>query len=484
MTKISVYPILTTPTEEDILIGTDVNSSDETKNFSIGSIINLIGDINQGPPGPPGPQGTPGSNGATNLTTVQTQSNFTINSDTGTDAVVPLGNGTFAGATSNDYTTAEKNKLEGIQAGAEVNVNADWNATSGDAQILNKPTIPDAQIQSDWEQLNAGSLDYIKNKPAIPAAQVNSNWNSTSGISEILNKPTIPDAQIQSDWTQANTSALDYIKNKPTVFNTPNLQQVTDEGFTTFDPLVVKTQFGETVDSISVRLIDDAGRGTITLRNNDIKDSFCNIWGADSTYENNFKLPVRPIEGTYILATEDQIPAPRPYKVYTATLTQTGGSSPDIISDVVGSNPIEIGQTYEIIDNGSGAADFTNIGAPDNNIGTKFVATGITPNDWGTTGELAVNTGAPVPTVLENTIGNIWFEYEIGTVGTYGVYSNNLFTNEKRWLTMNGVQIKDDTFVSASFKDEGYIILYTTNKNFIQSNGLMEEACLEIRVYN
>ena len=439
MAIIYSYPQVV-PTVNDMVLGVRFieDEGTSTNSFYISDLVTLvsdtIGDITQGPQGPPGPPGQNGTNGETNLTTTQTVSNFTINSDTGTGAIVPLGNGTLAGATLNNYTTAEKNKLEGIQAGAEVNVNADWNATSGDAFILNKPTIPAAQIQSDW--------------------------------------------------TQANTSALDYIKNKPTVFNTPDLQQVTDEGFTTFDPLVVKTQFGETVDSISVRLIDDAGRGTITLRNNDIKDSFCNIWGADSTYQNNFKLPLRPIQGTYILATEDQIPAPRPYKVYTATLTQTGGSSPDIISDVVGSNPIEIGQTYEIIDNGSGAADFTNIGAPDNNIGTKFVATGITPNDWGTTGELAVNTGAPVPTVLENTIGNIWFEYEIGTVGTYGVYSNNLFTNEKRWLTMNGVQIKDDTFVSASFKDEGYIILYTTNKNFIQSNGLMEEACLEIRVYN
>ncbi len=49
---------------------------------------------------------------------------------------------TGKGLSTNDYTTAEKNKLAGIQAGAEVNVNADWNATSGDAQILNKPTIP------------------------------------------------------------------------------------------------------------------------------------------------------------------------------------------------------------------------------------------------------------------------------------------------------------------------------------------------------
>jgi len=67
----------------------------------------------------------------------------------------------------NNFTNALKTKLDGIASGAEVNVNADWNATSGDAQILNKPTIPAAQIQSDWNQTNDVSLDYIKNKPTI-----------------------------------------------------------------------------------------------------------------------------------------------------------------------------------------------------------------------------------------------------------------------------------------------------------------------------
>ena len=52
--------------------------------------------------------------GNTNLSTSQTATNFTINSDTGNDAVVPLGNGTDAGATLNNYTTAEKNKLAAI----------------------------------------------------------------------------------------------------------------------------------------------------------------------------------------------------------------------------------------------------------------------------------------------------------------------------------------------------------------------------------
>ena len=39
-------------------------------------------------------------------------------------------------------SVSDKTKLDGIASGAEVNVNADWDAVSGDAQILNKPTIP------------------------------------------------------------------------------------------------------------------------------------------------------------------------------------------------------------------------------------------------------------------------------------------------------------------------------------------------------
>ena len=110
-------------------------------------------------------------------------------------------------------------KVDGIAAGANVNVQVDWNqtTTTADDYIKNKPTIPDAQIQSDWNQTNTESKDFIKNKPTIPAAQVNSDWNAASGVAQILNKPTIPDAQIQSDWNQTNTESKDFIKNKPTI---------------------------------------------------------------------------------------------------------------------------------------------------------------------------------------------------------------------------------------------------------------------------
>lgn len=53
---------------------------------------------------------------------------------------------TGKGLSTNDYTTDEKTKLAGIAAGAEVNVQSDWNVTSttSDAYIKNKPSIPAA----------------------------------------------------------------------------------------------------------------------------------------------------------------------------------------------------------------------------------------------------------------------------------------------------------------------------------------------------
>jgi hypothetical protein len=62
------------------------------------------------------------------------------------------------------------------------------------SEITSPPTIPAAQIQSDWTQATTSALDFIKNKPTIPAAQVQSDWNATTGSAQILNKPTIPSA--------------------------------------------------------------------------------------------------------------------------------------------------------------------------------------------------------------------------------------------------------------------------------------------------
>ena len=54
-------------------------------------------------------------------------------------SAISVGDG---GLTQNNFTDTLKTKLDGIATGAEVNVQSDWNSSSGDSQILNKPTIP------------------------------------------------------------------------------------------------------------------------------------------------------------------------------------------------------------------------------------------------------------------------------------------------------------------------------------------------------
>ena len=117
-----------------------------------------------------------------------------------------------------------------------------------------------------------------------------------------------------------------------------------------------------------------------------------------------------------------------PYKVYTALLTQSGTDTESTIN----SGSLTIGVTYTVNQNSPGM-DFTNVGAPNNNLGTKFVATGTIPNSWGegATYTLAYSEGAPVVTALENTIGNIWFTYQGN--GFYFINSNGLFTINKTW---------------------------------------------------
>lgn len=76
------------------------------------------------------------SEGTTNLyhTTARVDARIAAASVTDLSDVTSAGSGAI-------ITSAERTKLSGIAAGAEVNVNADWNAASGDAQILNKPTL-------------------------------------------------------------------------------------------------------------------------------------------------------------------------------------------------------------------------------------------------------------------------------------------------------------------------------------------------------
>ena len=177
-----------------------------------------------------------------------------------------------------------------------------------------------------------------------------------------------------------------------------------------------------------------------------------------------------------------------PYQVYTALLTQNGGNNPQDWDS--GSGPLILGYTYQITNNDGGTADFTNVGAPNNNVGTYFVATGTTPNSWGDSdnGGLSGNEAAPVVTVLQNTIGNIWFTYD--DVGAYYVNSDALFISNKTALFGGSTYYADDTTRSFGFNfannnlDTSILLIQSIVINAdTKTNDIFKNAPIEIRVY-
>jgi hypothetical protein len=170
-----------------------------------------------------------------------------------------------------------------------------------------------------------------------------------------------------------------------------------------------------------------------------------------------------------------------PYRVYTALLTQSGGD--DVQTTTSGS--LTVGVTYEITDY-QGGDDFTNVGATSNTNGVLFCATGTTPTEWGNESELTYNAGAPVVTVLENTIGNIWFTYS--DIGVYRVNSDNLFIQDKTFVTVSPtVQNAGDNsgqtvqFVGGSESDTNILTIQTTAA---EQDGIANNTPIEIKVYN
>lgn len=61
----------------------------------------------------------------------------------------------------------------------------------------------------------SGSYNDLSNKPTIPAAQVNSDWNAVSGVAQILNKPTLA--------TVATSGSYNDLTDKPTIPTTNNI---------------------------------------------------------------------------------------------------------------------------------------------------------------------------------------------------------------------------------------------------------------------
>ena len=139
-----------------------------------------------------------------------------------------------ANTAKNSYPSADATKLAGIAAGANVNVKADWNATSGDAQILNKPTIPPtAPVDSvngktgavviNKTDVGLSNVDNTSdlNKPISTATQTALNGKATAAQGALADSAQQP--PIEGPFVDGDKTKLDGIEANADVTDAANV---------------------------------------------------------------------------------------------------------------------------------------------------------------------------------------------------------------------------------------------------------------------
>lgn len=215
--------VVSNTTETFTMAGTRTNiSSGETISVSFGKIAKIINDLKA--------VAFSGNKADIGLGNVDNTADTAIPAKDSTDkftsggAYAELAKKVDKVAGSSLMTDDEHKKLSGIADGAEVNVNADWNATSGDAVILNKPTIPNVPVQSvnsktgavvltgsdiamssaDSEKLDSKSVANMLHLGAYDTY----TYDSTTGIYTVKRKTTYNNDGTQSESSSSSISTL------------------------------------------------------------------------------------------------------------------------------------------------------------------------------------------------------------------------------------------------------------------------------------
>ena len=109
-----------------------------------------------------------------------------------------------------DFTTALLTKLNSIAEGAEVNVQPDWNASEGDAQILNKPTLGSASsrnvgtAEGQVPVLNASGKLPDTVIPPLALGEYAGEVSTKNDLTTLTNAQQGDIAKVTSDSTAAN----------------------------------------------------------------------------------------------------------------------------------------------------------------------------------------------------------------------------------------------------------------------------------------
>ena len=123
-------------------------------------------------------------------------------------------------------TVKDPDTIYNIEGGGQVQANWAENDSSDPSFIQNKPTL--ATVAT------SGSYNDLSDKPTIPSAQVNSDWNASSGVQQILNKPTLATVATSGSYSDlSNTPNLATVATSGSyndLSNTPNLATVATSG--------------------------------------------------------------------------------------------------------------------------------------------------------------------------------------------------------------------------------------------------------------
>ena len=137
--------------------------------------------------------------------------------------------------------------------------------TGAYGDLTGRPTIPPAQVNSDWNATSG--LAQILNKPTIPAAQVQTDWDATSGLGQILNRPDLDDVLTGTPTFTGNTLSFNHLDGGTVGVALPNIDEVL-----TGTPVVVGQQLSfmqHDGDTVSVTLPAGGGGGGGTQVNAD-----------------------------------------------------------------------------------------------------------------------------------------------------------------------------------------------------------------------
>ena len=152
-------------------------------------------------------------------------------------------------------------------------------ASGGDVLSLNGTS-------GKWEDkalatvATSGSYNDLSNKPTIPAAQVNSDWNSSSGVSQILNKPTkLSDFSNDSGFITNTVNNLTNYYKKTETYTQAEVDALIS-AVVTIDIEVVQALPTTDISTTTIYLLPKQTAGT-----DDVYDEYINTTGTSAGWE-------------------------------------------------------------------------------------------------------------------------------------------------------------------------------------------------------